>query len=86
MLNPLQPLNNWKEKADKVQFVAAWLMTRIRLRMDMRLFARDRMMEILGRELATLKGKGMPGKASKYKAHSDPNKNSWDPGTLPTVC
>ena len=40
-------LNNWKEKADKVQFMAAWLMTRIRLRMDMRLFARDRMMEIL---------------------------------------
>ena len=31
-----------------------------------------------------LKAKGMPGKASKYKAHSDPNKNSWDPGTLPT--
>ena len=42
-------LNNWKEKADKVQFQAAWLMMRIILRMDMRLFARDRMMEILGR-------------------------------------
>ena len=41
-------LNNWR-KPTRYNFVAAWLMTRIRLRMDMRLFARDRMMEILGR-------------------------------------
>lgn len=35
-------------------------------------------------ELGSIKGNGMPGKESRYKAHTDPNKNSWDPGVLPT--
>lgn len=34
-------------------------------------------------ELAALRGKGLPGEPLAYKMHSDPNKNSDEPGVLP---
>ena len=77
-------LNNWKEKADKVQFRGSVAYDENKIKDGYEIVCEGSNDGNTWTELATLKGKGMPGKASKYKAHSDPNKNSWDPGTLPT--
>lgn len=77
-------LNNWKEKADKVQFRGSVAYDENKIKDGYEIVCEGSNDGNTWTELAALKGKGMPGKASKYKAHSDPNKNSWDPGTLPT--
>ena len=77
-------LNNWKEKADKVQFRGSVAYDENNIKDGYEIVCEGSNDGNTWTELAALKGKGMPGKASKYKAHSDPNKNSWDPGTLPT--
>ncbi len=77
-------LNNWKEKADKVQFRGSVAYDENKVKDGYEIICEGSNDGNTWTELAALKGKGMPGKASKYKAHSDPNKNSWDPGTLPT--
>ena len=77
-------LNNWKEKADKVQFRGSVAYDENKVKDGYEIVCEGSNDGNTWTELAALKGKGMPGKASKYKAHSDPNKNSWDPGTLPT--
>ena len=77
-------LNNWKEKADKVQFRGSVAYDENKIKDGYEIVCEGSNDGNTWTELAALKDKGMPGKASKYKAHSDPNKNSWDPGTLPT--
>lgn len=77
-------LNNWKEKADKVQFRGSVAYDENKIKDGYEIVCEGSNDGNTWTELAALKGKGMPGQASKYKAHSDPNKNSWDPGTLPT--
>ena len=76
-------LKNWKRKADKVQFRGNVAYEEGKVKGGYEIVCQGSNDGSTWTDLATLKGDGMPGKASRYKAHSDPNKNSWDPGTLP---
>ena len=75
--------NNWKEKADKVQFRGSVAFDEKTVKGGYEIVCQGSNDGKTWTDLGALKGKGMPGEASKYKAHSDPNKNSWEPGTLP---
>lgn len=77
-------LRNWKESADRVQFRGSVAYDESKLKDGYEIVCEGSNDAKEWIELGSLKGKGMPGEASKYKAHSDPNKNSWEPGTLPT--
>lgn len=79
-------LKNWDAKADKVQFrgSVAYDKSKTQPNGDYEIVCEGSNDGNTWTELGALRGKGMPGKATSFMAHSDPNKNSWDPGTLPT--
>ncbi len=76
-------LKNWKEKADKVQFRGSVAYEENKVGGGYEIICQGSNDGDTWTDLASLKGKGLPGEATKHKAHSDPNKNSWEPGTLP---
>ena len=77
-------LNNWKEKATKVQFRGLVAYHENLAQGDYEFSCEGSNDGKTWEQLGCLKGKGLPGSASSYKAHSDPNKNSGDEATLPT--
>ncbi|EJW96402.1 beta-glycosidase, partial [gut metagenome] len=77
-------LKNWKESADRVQFRGSVAYDESKVKNGYEIVCEGSNDGESWTELGAFRGNGMPGKASKYKAHSDPNKNSWEPGTLPT--
>ena len=76
--------NGWKEKADEVKFRGSVAFDQNKAKGGYAIICEGSNDGSTWVELGSLKGNGMPGKESRYKAHSDPNKNSWDPGELPT--
>ena len=77
-------LNQWKEQATKVQFRGM-----VAYHEEMRPKGYEFICEGSNdgkswQVLGNIKGNGLPGKPSKYKSHSDPNKNSGDEAKLPT--
>ena len=76
--------NGWKEKADEVKFRGSVAFDQNKVKGGYAIICEGSNDGSTWVELGSLKGNGMPGKESRYKAHSDPNKNSWDPGELPT--
>ena len=76
--------NGWKEKADEVKFRGSVAFDDTKAKGGYAIICEGSNDGSTWVELGSLKGNGMPGKESRYKAHSDPNKNSWDPGELPT--
>ena len=76
--------NGWKEKADEVKFRGSVAFEEGKTKGGYAIICEGSNDGSTWVELGSLKGNGMPGKESRYKAHSDPNKNSWDPGELPT--
>lgn len=77
-------LKNWKERADRLYFRGNVAYDESKLDGSYEIVCEGSDDGSDWTELTALRGKGMPGKATSYKAHSDPNKNSWEPGTLPT--
>lgn len=77
-------LNNWKEKADKLQFRGNVAYDDSKITRGYEIVCQGSNDGEAWTDLGGIKGRGMPGVATSYKAHSDPNKNSWEPGTLST--
>ena len=76
--------SGWTEKADQVKFRGSVAFDESKTKGGYAIICEGSNDGSTWVELGSLKGSGMPGKESRYKAHSDPNKNSWDPGELPT--
>ena len=77
-------LKNWKEKATKVQFRGSVAYDETKVGDSYEYICQGSNDGKTWTNLASFKEKGLPGMASRWKAHSDPNKNSWEPGsTLP---
>ena len=77
-------LNDWKETATKLQLRGLIAYHENQVKGGYEFTCEGSNDGQHWQELGSLKGKGLPGMASKYKAHSDPNKNSGDVATLPT--
>lgn len=77
-------LVGWRETADKLQFRGSVAYDKGRVKRGYEMICEGSVDGQIWTELGAFCGNGMPGDASKYMAHSDPNKNSWESGTLPT--
>lgn len=77
-------LVSWQETADELQFRGSVAYDKDKVRGGYEMICEGSADGQIWTEIGAFRGNGMPGDASKYMAHSDPNKNSWDPGTLPT--
>ena len=76
-------LNNWQETATKLQFRGSVAYHEDQLGSGYEYVCQGSNDGTNWTDLGIVKGKGLPGTSSKYKAHSDPNKNSGEPGSLP---
>lgn len=76
-------LKNWKAEIDKVQFRLNVVYDENKAKSGYEIIFEGLSDEGTWIELADLRSKKLPGKALAYKGHSDPNKNSGEPGTLP---
>lgn len=76
-------LKNWRERVDKVQFRLSVAYNAEEARSGYEIIFEGLSDAGVWTELANLRGKDLPGEVLKYKVHSDPNKNSGGPGTLP---
>lgn len=76
-------LNNYKEVATQLQFKGSVAYHENQTNDNFEYLCEGSSDGISWITLGHLHGKGLPGLSSKYKAHSDPNKNSGEPAVLP---
>ena len=75
-------LVGWQETADELQFRGSVAYDKGKVKKGYEMICEGSVDGQIWTELGAFRGNGMPGDDSKYMAHSDPNKNSWEPGML----